>query len=133
MTTTQAGLISLILLLLTVISIPLGLYAVRRQQLLGTKAQTNNLTADTNPSEAGSCNACSADVNKDGIVTVDDLAIAKACATKLPSKLSCDRADLDKTGKIDSKDIDCVRQQLEKKCTVLHTKESPTSKKQLLY
>lgn len=129
----QTGFITYILLLLIVFSIPVGLYAVRRQQLIGSKAQ-EKLTGASGSVIGKSCSACSADVNKDGVVTVDDMAIIKSCINKTTTQASCAKADSNTNGNVDQADVTCVREQLEKKCTVLRPPEEKSDgKKKLIF
>lgn len=64
-----------------------------------------------------SCNACNADVNKDGIVNNYDVGKISDCISKKAKGTACLNMDFDRNKKVDQADLKCVRSVYNQKCT----------------
>ena len=72
-----------------------------------TPTPTATPTFSPSPTPALACNVCSADVNKDGRVSVTDYSLMVTCFDK-PASGMCTGADINKNGVIDITDYGCV-------------------------
>lgn len=72
------------------------------------------------------CTACSADINRDGVANVQDLAIINTCLNQ-PVSNKCIDADINRDGKIDALDLACVGQKQGQACSQQAPTPTPTT------
>lgn len=91
-----------------------------------TSAQASpTYTPAPTPKTTSSCSACSADVDKDGLVNIYDFSALRVCFNKkVADAPNCKSADIDGNGTVNLQDFTCLSSQFGKTCTT--TSPTPT-------